>query len=150
MSKIIDLDFTIHNIEGDVVEEKKVIKENGKAVLDGKGEEETEKVPLTLRGILMVLIPVFPKKERMVDIWDLGLRIKKSEAMGEFDKDEFSLIREVVDTNAFPNPVPGGKDTIDRYFPFIIAQTLKYLDSVEDKKTEEKGEEKTPGAEEGK
>jgi len=138
MSKIIDLSFEIHNLEGDKVTETKEIKENGKKVLDDKKKPKTEKVTLTLKSMLMTLIPIFPKKEKMIDLWDLGLRIKKADGETEFDNDEAALVREVIDENSFPNPVPQpGKDTIERYFPYIIAQTIKYLDGIEAAKKEE-------------
>jgi len=131
MSKVIDVDFKIENIEGYAVEEVKILRKDGQVVLNPKGEAETERVPLTLKSILLTLIPVFPAKENMVDMWDLGLKVKKSEGETKFDSEETSLIRDVVQQNSFPNPNPqAGKETLERYFPYIIAQTLKYIDDL--------------------
>lgn len=146
MSKKINLDLTMRTIEGDPVIEKRIAKKDGVVVME-KGEEKVEEFPLTLKSMLILLVPVYPLKEKMVDLWDLGLKVKKGEGAVEFDNHEFSLIREVVEANSFPNPMPGGNDTIDRYFPFIIAQTLVYLDGISkeegaDEKSEDAGDEK--------
>ena len=130
MSKKIDLNFAILTLEGDPVNDTRTVRKDGKPVTEN-GVEKTEKVPLTLKGMLLTLIPVYPEKERMVFMWDLGLKVKNGEGETDFDTDEFNLLREVIEKNSFPNTIPEpGKDTTDRYFPYIIAQTLKYFDEV--------------------
>lgn len=139
MSKKIDLGFGIFNLEGEEVMETKPVKKDGEIVKE-KGENKTTKFPLTLKSMLLILIPVYPVTEKMVDLWDLGLKVKRGDGETEFDNDEFGLMREVIEKNSFPNPVPGGKDTMDRYFPFIIAQVIKYFDKVTGEGAEENKE----------